>query len=254
MPLSLTRPGLALAVLLSAVPVAAEAGRPEGSALRRIRFYVGADYFTPGNAERGARKTHRDELRNFGKKGYDTRTAGADATSAMGVRAGFLYPLKSVRGLSLGASAGYVEGPTVRDRVEATHTANNFYADCKYEQSSRLTRVMGEASKSFTIKGYRSFIGAGLGMARGHVHHEGSLLLTDPSEGGSRYQVINRSWSGLTWELNAGVLIPIGSKYSLMVGPRYSEFPTLDVYTSVGPPGLRNFYFRSFAFNASLVF
>lgn len=225
----------------------ASAGDAAKPAKRKWRLFAGLDYMSSGDAAGGARGAGRFEVANFKKAGYAEAGSDAKAKGALGIRVGAMRSLP-YKGMSGGASLGFVDGPNVSDRVWAKDPVLG-WEDCIYEQHTRMLRVMGEIRQSIRLAGTRGFLGGGVGFMKARTRHDGYISGTNAAYN-HRVEHLTRDWSGLTWEISAGIVVPVGRR-ELTLGPRFSGFPNMQG-DNLNNGGIRDLYFHSLGFYAGL--
>jgi len=134
--------------------------------------------------------------------------------------------------LELGASAGYIRGPSASGSIDA-RSASLGDARVAYRGRLEALRVLAEIRKQLRIgESARLALAGGLGIARMQARRKGdgsgSLAGTSVS--------VTETRTGLAWELTAGVAWRWG-RLEPALGLRYAVFP--EVSPHLNPPPVR---------------
>ncbi len=170
----------------------------------RLKPFAELDLFLPGNVSDG----EEADVRSWEPQSYSIKTY-----AAIGGRVGILYSARDLA--DLGLSVGYIPGPN--SEIKSTFVSGPPY-NYDYTRELRIIRILAEFRKEIP-GGEKWFFrpGVGIGMALGTATRSFS------SGGGDSYDV--QKWSGITWELSAGLAYRMSSA-DLNFAVRYAGFPT----------------------------
>ena len=185
-------------------------GKPV-NAQTNLKYFAGLDLFLPGNAGDGMKATIQAAI-DAGAQGTATITTKA----GIGGRIGALYSIENLA--DVGLSLGYIAGPTIEvsDEVDNMDVNTSFF------------RVLAEAQKKIKMNDKWDFLG-GLGLGMGFGKQEISWTVAGFP------QPPTTSYSGITWELTAGLGYKASDKVNVDFGLRYAGFPGVKYKTGEDP-------------------
>jgi opacity protein-like surface antigen len=180
--------------------------------VKSIKYIGSLDLFTVGTAD-----NRYENILKSSKKDGKIGSYSVDSDMAFGYRLGALYPVQDIA--DVGLSFGYIGGPNGETKVNGIK--NN-------EFSRRFYRVMAEGRKTFKYNDKFSFLGgAGLGLAYGRQEVRDALASYN-SQGQLVHGSARTYFSGLTWELTAGVAYKATDKLNVEAGLKYTGLPSCD--------------------------
>lgn len=185
------------------------------------RVFAQYDYFAPANSKAGLQdQLHvlSDQFVNTGAA--DSVVTAVSANGGSGSRLGVLRRLD--RRTDIGASVGYVLGPTMNANLSAASRANG-NGGLTVNRSATYVRLLLQTSTKLVDRNPWSVsLDSGLGLGLGHVdqscNSSGSLACA------GNVATTDADWAGFTW----GFGLDISRTFELATlgfGPHYEGFP-----------------------------
>jgi opacity protein-like surface antigen len=180
--------------------------------VKSIKAIASVDLFTVGTADNRLKRILKSDKAVGNYASYKV-----DSDMAAGFRVGALYPVENVA--DVGLTWGYIGGPNGDLKVNGIKSQ---------EFTRRFYRLMAEGQKALKINDKFSFLGgAGLGIAYGKQFVKNALASYNAA-GQLVHTSADTHFSGLTWELTAGVNYKATDKMNVQAGLKYTGLPTCD--------------------------
>jgi len=208
--------------------------------LNKVKPFGSLDMFSVANAddrmENGLKAQKKGGCVTYSNTGGATGLSAFNtkANAGLGFRVGALYPIEDIG--DVGLSWGYVSGPN--GKLELT-TSNGLQ---KQDYSRRFYRFLAEGRRTFKYNDKFSFLGgAGLGVAFGKEEYENTTpgAETERTTDGLAFEPTkaDKYFSGLAWELTAGVVYKATDKLNVEGGFKLAGFPSCPVDGPTTRPG-----------------
>ncbi len=211
---------------------------------KKIKFFGQVEYLTYSDAfeeKENAVNKRFDQFRDQLAIPDEVMTTKTDTSNGLGFRLGALTssPLK---GLTIGASLGYILGPSFEAKLDGTYDDGTDYGTVneKWESKSNVWRLMAESKYSVPIsEKFQARLGFGIGFAKLQIKDTYSRDVTGDLQGGDYddpsyplypYQTNHDktiNTTKFTWEIGPAIAF-VTDQIGVELALTYSQMPSAE--------------------------
>jgi hypothetical protein len=193
------------------------------------RYFGSLEGFGTGTIDKNYKDDTQDILNSLTAGGFASK-GSVKTTAGFGGRFGTFFPVEN--DFEVGASLGYISGPTITQTITATDFLGTpIFGETKDKIETSFLRVLFEAGKIIPLsQSVYLRLAGGAGVARGMAKE--SFTATGDFAPVFANSTHSEDWTGFTWEVGPSIVLPTpDAEYEF--GLHYAQFPKKDASSMI---------------------